>query len=121
MRLAHYAIRASDLAASIRFYEDVLGLREGPRPRFGFPGAWLYAPGDRDPDSQGVVHLIAAPDAAGNASALDAYLGERGLADGSGVIDHIAFAADDWPAQRTRFEAAGIPCSERSVPGLGLR
>ncbi len=121
MRLAHYAIRATDLAASIRFYEEILGLRDGPRPRFGFPGAWLYAPEDHDPDSQGVVHLIAAPDATADAGALDAYLGERGPADGSGAIDHIAFAAEDWPAQRRRYEAAGIAFSERSVPGLGLR
>lgn len=121
MRLAHYAIRAEDLAASVRFYESVLGLRDGPRPAFGFPGAWLYAPDDREADSQGAVHLIATHGVDAGADALAAYLGERGAVAGSGAIDHIAFMAENWPAQRARCEAAGVPFAERTVPGLGLR
>lgn len=119
LRLAHYAVRARDLAASVRFYERVLGLRAGPRPPFAFPGAWLYAAGDEAPDGQGVVHLIAAPD--DGEGAVAAYLGARAPATGSGAVDHIAFAADDWPAQRARCEAEGAPFTERTVPDLGLR
>jgi catechol 2,3-dioxygenase-like lactoylglutathione lyase family enzyme len=40
-----------DLARSLHFYRDLLGLAVIPRPDFGFPGAWL-ATGDVQ------VHLI---------------------------------------------------------------
>lgn len=119
LRLAHYAIRTRDLAASTRFYEVVLGLRAGYRPPFGFPGAWLYAPDDEGADSQGVVHLIAEP--AAGARALGAYLGDRATAEGSGAVDHLAFTDGDWPDRRARCEAAGITFVERTVPALGLR
>lgn len=111
-QLAHYSIRCSDLDASRRFYGEVLGLREGGRPPFDFPGAWLYL-GD-DEASFGVVHLIAGDP--GSA----AYLGDRPAAEGTGVFDHVAFFAKDWPAQKARCAAHGIAHVERVVPGLGL-
>ena len=40
--LDHFNVVTSDLEASRRFYVRVLGLREGARPPFDFPGAWLY-------------------------------------------------------------------------------
>lgn len=113
-RLAHVSIRARDLAASRRFYQQALGLREGSRPPFPFPGAWLYL-GDDEGDL-GVVHLI---DAGADAAAVEAYLGDRSGA--GGAVDHVAFAADDWPAQRARLERLGVAFTERTVPGLGLR
>lgn len=123
MRLAHYTVRVRDLEASISFYEAVLGLRAGPRPPFGFPGAWLYGPDDDGsedgaPDRQGLVHLIGA---FGDGAGLAAYLGDRTTAQGSGAVDHIAFTASNWPAQRARCEAVAAPFTERTVPDLGLR
>lgn len=112
-KLAHYAVRTDDLEASRRFYVEVLGLRVGYRPPFGFPGLWLYL-GD-DETGFGVVHLIGA-DPSG---ALDAYLGEGGT--GAGRIDHIAFIADDWPVMRDRCEGLGLDYAQRTVPALGLR
>ncbi|MBS0631308.1 MAG: VOC family protein [Verrucomicrobia bacterium] len=41
LELNHVALDVSDVAASVRFYRDGLGLPELPRPDFGFPGAWL--------------------------------------------------------------------------------
>jgi catechol 2,3-dioxygenase-like lactoylglutathione lyase family enzyme len=119
LKLAHYAVRARDLEASRRFYEAVLQLRAGPRPPFAFPGLWLYPEGDPEPGDQGLVHLIgdAAPEA------LKAYLGggEGPPRPDTGPLDHIAFQAQDWPAQRARCHAAGVPYEERRVPALGLR
>jgi glyoxylase I family protein len=51
--LHHVAINVTDLERSKRFYRDVLGLEEIPRPPFSFPGAWFQVGG---PGHQ--VHLI---------------------------------------------------------------
>ena len=50
--LAHVNIRTARLREMIAFYEDVLGMRRGPRPGFSFAGAWLYL-GDKP-----FVHLV---------------------------------------------------------------
>ena len=45
--LDHYNVSTRKLGDTIRFYEEVLGLTNGPRPPFNFPGAWLYSAGHR--------------------------------------------------------------------------
>ena len=52
--LNHVRVGARDLAASVHFYVDELGLELLPTPDFGFPVAWLRA-GD------GQVHLFERP------------------------------------------------------------
>ena len=42
----HFTILTDDVPGTVRFYREFLGLREGPRPPFDFPGAWLYAGGE---------------------------------------------------------------------------
>ena len=37
--LYHIAIKTENLAATRKFYTDIIGLREFPRPDFGYPGA----------------------------------------------------------------------------------
>jgi catechol 2,3-dioxygenase-like lactoylglutathione lyase family enzyme len=96
--LDHVTLVARDLDRSVRFYEDVLGLKSGARPPFNFPGAWLYL-GDRP-----VVHLI----------------GGRGATEGTGAIDHVAFRATGLAATRGRLTKLGHSIDERTVPGQGL-
>ncbi len=100
--LDHVNIVTADLAASTAFYREVLGLAEGPRPAFPFPGAWLYC-GERP-----VVHLMV-----------------RGTASGgggdTGAIDHVAFEAEDFDGFRQRLEARGIAHETRIVPGGAMR
>jgi catechol 2,3-dioxygenase-like lactoylglutathione lyase family enzyme len=51
-QLNHVAIHVEDVAASQRFYEDVLHLEPMPRPSFPFPGAWYRLGEDQE------LHLI---------------------------------------------------------------
>ncbi|MEP3275141.1 MAG: VOC family protein [Stappiaceae bacterium] len=51
-KLDHVNVRTSNLEQMIEWYTDILGMRNGERPPFPFPGAWMYA-GD-----QAVVHLV---------------------------------------------------------------
>ncbi|MCC6198350.1 MAG: VOC family protein, partial [Burkholderiales bacterium] len=41
----HFTILTDDVPRTVEFYRRLLGLTDGPRPAFGFPGAWLYAGG----------------------------------------------------------------------------
>jgi catechol 2,3-dioxygenase-like lactoylglutathione lyase family enzyme len=43
--LDHYNVSTRKLKETITFYEDVLGMKNGPRPPFDFPGAWIYSAG----------------------------------------------------------------------------
>jgi len=51
LTIHHVSLPVSDIARAKRFYSDVLGLQEIPRPAFPFDGAW-YQLGDRH------LHLI---------------------------------------------------------------
>ena len=98
-RLDHVTVRCHDLARSRAFYAAALGLEDGDRPPFNFPGAWLYV-GDRP-----VVHLVGGP-----------HDGTRG----TGTFDHVAFAATDLEGTRRRLQQAGIDFRETKVPGRPL-
>lgn len=50
--LHHVSITVTDLEKSRRFYREILGLEEIPRPAFGFPGAWFGIGGGQH------LHLI---------------------------------------------------------------
>lgn len=117
--LNHFSIRTTDLAATRAFYVDLLGLVEGPRPDFPFPGHWLYQ-GPTDSYANAAVHVIGIDPA--DPSGLQNYLGERDAArlSGSGAVDHVAFFATGLPDMLARLRAHGIAPRERTVPGVGL-
>ena len=99
--LNHVNIRASDLNATRAFYVRAIGLAEGWRPPFPFPGAWLY---DRE---RPVVHLtITAP----------------GEESGPSPVSHVAFAYDDLDAALARLDGLGIRYSPPQLtPGTDIR
>jgi catechol 2,3-dioxygenase-like lactoylglutathione lyase family enzyme len=113
--LDHCSIRTARLDETRDFYVDVLGMTDGERPDFDFPGNWLYV-GDRP-----VVHLVGIdPD---DPSGLIEYLGgdiDPAALDGSGAFDHLAFRATDAEGLMRKLEENGYPYREREVPGLGL-
>lgn len=106
-QLDHYSVRTPDLARAIRFYEDALGFHAGPRPSFNFPGAWMYtAPEAGESEGRAMVHLI----------------GDDGahVANTTGALDHIAFAASGVNELHARLERHGIAFRERKVPNTGM-
>lgn len=109
-RLDHYFVYASNLDDSRRFYGEVLGLEDGPRPDFNFPGHWFYLEG------RAVVHV-------GNAEFEGGYVEpgeERQITGGTGPVDHIAFRGRDIDAFIERFESRGLRFERREIPDFEL-
>jgi catechol 2,3-dioxygenase-like lactoylglutathione lyase family enzyme len=119
LSLNHFSIRTLDLAATKNFYVSLLGLVDGPRPEFPFPGHWLYQ-GPTDVYSNAAVHIIGID--RNDASGLKNYLGDRADSQltGSGALDHVAFFATDLGGMLDRLSTMGIEARRRDVPGLGL-
>ena len=113
-KLEHFLIRANNLEETRAFYQDVLGLRDGDRPPFEFPGNWLYL-GDVP-----CVHLVEE----GFDRDFDTYMGRDGDGGGTrthedtGPIDHIAFNANDLKGMQKRFADLGVETREQAVEGL---
>ena len=113
--LDHCAIRTTKLQETRDFFVDILGLEDGERPDFPFPGAWLYT------DSTAVIHLIGvAPD---DPSGLQRYVGgeiSTEALQGSGAFDHIAFRANDPSVLTERLKQTDYEYRERQVPNMNL-
>jgi catechol 2,3-dioxygenase-like lactoylglutathione lyase family enzyme len=106
--LFHAAIKTADLAATIHFYCDVLGLKQVHRPDFGYPGAWLACP---TPGGQAIIHIYAGGPA----------LGATGVAPvGSAAIDHLSLTCSGFHEFKNRFKQNHIPWREFLVPGTSL-
>jgi catechol 2,3-dioxygenase-like lactoylglutathione lyase family enzyme len=119
LTLNHYSVRTTDLDASRRFYENLLGLTVGPRPDFPFPGLWMYR-GDHADMSNAVVHIIGID--ANDPEGLKKYLGDRDVRSlsGSGALDHVAFFADGLTSMLAHLKSQGVEPRERLVPSIGL-
>lgn len=91
-RLHHVSFTVSDVEAARRFYAGVLGLREIPRPDFGFPGAWFEI-------GEAQVHLIQPPEGA----PVDTPPPRL-----SPVAGHAAFEIEDYEAVREALRARGV-------------
>jgi catechol 2,3-dioxygenase-like lactoylglutathione lyase family enzyme len=97
--LDHYNVSTRKLDETVRFYQEVLGFENGPRPPFDFPGAWLYSAGHP------VLHLN------------DIAQTERQQPADSGVIDHVAFGSRGFEAMKCHLDAKGVPYRANQVPG----
>ena len=85
--LDHYNVSTRKLNDTVRFYEDILGFMNGPRPPFDFPGAWLYSAG------HAVLHLN------------DISETDKQQRPDSVVIDHVAFGCRGFEATRRHLGA----------------
>lgn len=95
----HFTVLTDDLEKTRAFYVGLLGFKEGWRPPFGFPGAWLYV-GDTP-----ILHVVA---------------GRKMPEPRAGVLDHMAFTASDLPGTAARLGAAGVAYDLRRLPGGGI-
>jgi catechol 2,3-dioxygenase-like lactoylglutathione lyase family enzyme len=112
-RLQHALIQTTDLAGTVRWWHEVLGLQPGLHPDFGFPVEWLYL------DGEDVLHLTqGGTDISSNRQA---YLGQQSQAEtGTGVIDHLAFRASGLADMIARLQRMGVEAKARRVNAQGL-
>jgi catechol 2,3-dioxygenase-like lactoylglutathione lyase family enzyme len=110
--LNHFFVRANDMERSRRFYCEVLGFEQMPRPNFAFPGYWLGVGGK--------VQVHMGPH--GLADADLHYMGTtaRSATDNAGVVDHIAFSATEPQAFDARLKAMQVPARRRYRPEIRL-
>ena len=104
----HYNIRLrpSDLQAVRDFYVHAIGLSEGPRPNFAFPGYWLYGGAEA-----AILHLAATlPESAAPISQDKP----------TGQFDHISLKATGLESARDRLQRLGIAFEARPVVGWRL-
>jgi catechol 2,3-dioxygenase-like lactoylglutathione lyase family enzyme len=95
--IQHCALVVGDLERSKRFYGDVLGLEEIPRPSsFAFAGAWFRAGADE-------VHLIVESDTTMRAGA-----SAPGSALEFGLVTHLAFEVDSLADTLVRLRDRGV-------------
>jgi len=95
----HFTVIAEDRQKTLDFYVGLLGLREGHRPDLGFDGAWLYgdAPG-------AIVHL---------------YFDRKPPEQRAGVIDHMAFTANDLSDTLALLTSRNVAHTCRRQAGAG--
>jgi catechol 2,3-dioxygenase-like lactoylglutathione lyase family enzyme len=98
--LDHFNIRTRKLGDTVRFYEEVLDLKNGDRPNFPFPGAWMYSEG------KPVVHLV------------DISKTDEQQKPDSGVVHHVAFASRGFADMKARLTSKNLPFDVREVPGV---
>lgn len=92
----HTAVIVTDVERARRFYGDVLGLQEIPRPHFDFGGAW-YRVGEHQE-----LHLIVYPDART----------VRGTTAIDGRDGHFAMRVASYRATLEQLRSRGIACRE---------
>jgi catechol 2,3-dioxygenase-like lactoylglutathione lyase family enzyme len=86
-RMDHFTIVTDRLAETLAFYA-MFGLRQGQRPAFNVPGAWLYV------EDRPVLHLIEVA---------------RMPEPGRGALDHMAYRAQGLLATTRLLDEQGIP------------
>lgn len=95
----HFTILTDDVERTVRFYDDLLGLKAGWRPPLSFPGAWLYA-GDKP-----ILHVVG---------------GRPKTELRPGVIDHMAFTGDGLAATLALVEREKLEYVCRQQAGSGV-
>tara|TARA_Y100001960_G_scaffold332091_1_gene431368 strand:- start:969 stop:1340 length:372 start_codon:yes stop_codon:yes gene_type:complete len=100
MKFDHFSIRTSEPEIVRDFFIEIIGLRDGPRPPFDFPGYWMY---EKD---KAIVHII----------------GDKTYnpPPNTGVFDHVAF--EDYEKNYNhiikKLDASEFDYHTRLIPGV---
>lgn len=95
----HVNVKTAKLDAMVDWYGDVLEMHPGPRPDFGFPGAWLYL-GD-----QALVHLVGMAEEPQSIEP---------------KIEHFALRSTGLAGFLARMKEKGVDYRLAEVPGIGV-
>ena len=102
--LHHLAIKTADVAATVAFWNEILGSHSVERPDFGFPGAWLQF-------GTTMIHLYGG-DAATNR--------DGGHDRGSAAIDHVALKAHGFDEMRDLLRGKALDWRQADIPSFAL-
>ena len=97
--LDHVNVRTGKVQAMREWYVRVLGMSDGDRPPFPFPGAWLYIGGHP------CLHLVGLDSEPANTDP---------------KLEHFAFSATGLKEFKSKLDASGEKYDVRVVPGLGI-
>jgi catechol 2,3-dioxygenase-like lactoylglutathione lyase family enzyme len=111
--MEHYLVLSDDIEATRSFYCDLLGFEEGFRPPMDFSGYWLYL-GDTP-----CIHV--ADWASYERYGQEARMSVSRRAEGTGPVDHIAFAGSEYDEMTSRLNARGISYETNHIADIGLR
>ena len=98
-RLDHVNILTRDAPPMIDFFRKVLGVEEGHRPPFPFPGHWLYL------DGHPVIHL---------------NMVDRTDDFPAGMFNHVAFSFYDRDLALKAVEASGYRFEVDAIPDTDI-
>lgn len=94
-KLLHTRYRVNDLEKTIRFYTDVLGLREVKRSKSGRGSELVFL---KTPGSEELIEICHFP--------------ASGPVQVQPDLTHLAFEVEDWAAFEARLKRLGVPISD---------
>ena len=101
-KLDHVNVRTAELENMISWYRDVLGMHEGERPNFPFPGAWMYI------GEVAAVHL-------------DGVDGDPGVGSDTDLkLEHFAFSALGGSKFEAMLKANSVDYKRVDIPEMNL-
>jgi len=112
-QLEHYLVLTDDIDATRDFYIEALGMQAGPRPPLGFPGHWVYL------GAIPVIHIAEWSTYTTHSNSKGVDVSAR--AKGTGPVDHIAFAAQDYDGVLERLRGYGVKVRTNDSPGNIVR
>jgi len=105
--LFHIAIKTDDLAATRKFWTEIIGLRDFRPPDFGYPGAWLGCTSRADRHHP-CLSRRSGPQTDRQAEA------------GTAAIDHVSLSCSGFSLLRRSFPGERVDWRGFHVPHLAL-
>ena len=112
-QIEHYLVLTDDIDATRDFYLNALGMELGFRPPLGFPGHWVYI------GAVPVIHIAEWVTYTAHSKAKGVEVSTR--ARGTGPVDHIAFAAQDYDGVLDRLRRQAVQVRTNDSPGNVVR